>query len=104
MKGLVVKEPWIDLILDGKKTWEIRGKNTNIRGKIALIKSGSGHIFGTAILTNCFEVKREDFTAGFKNHNIPDTVDIPYKKIYAWELGTPKRFEKPIPTNTRKEQ
>jgi hypothetical protein len=43
MKGLIVKSPWIELILEGKKTWEIRGSNTKIRGPIALIKSGSGN-------------------------------------------------------------
>ena len=38
MKALIVKKPWIDYILDGIKTWEIRGSKTNIRGKIELIQ------------------------------------------------------------------
>ena len=33
MKALVIKQPWVDYILNGKKTWEIRGSNTKIRGK-----------------------------------------------------------------------
>lgn len=38
IRGLILKSPWIDLILDGRKTWEIRGSNTLVRGHIALIK------------------------------------------------------------------
>ncbi len=30
---LVVKNPWLDLILSGKKTWEIRGQHTQRRGQ-----------------------------------------------------------------------
>ena len=41
-KGLMIKSPWIDKILAGEKTWEIRGYTTETRGTIALIKSGSG--------------------------------------------------------------
>jgi len=29
------------MILAGKKTWEIRGRKTHVRGKIALIRGGS---------------------------------------------------------------
>jgi hypothetical protein len=53
MKGLIIKSPWIDKILAGEKTWEIRGSNTKIRGKISLIKSGSGMILGKADLVDC---------------------------------------------------
>lgn len=42
MKEPLIKSPWIDYIFDGRKTWEIRGSNTKIRGSVALIKSGSG--------------------------------------------------------------
>lgn len=47
MLGLIIKSPWIDLILQGRKTWEIRGSHTHTRGLVALIKSRSGSIVGT---------------------------------------------------------
>ena len=50
MKGLVIRSPWIDHILAGKKTWEMRTRATSTRGRIALIKAGSGLIYGTAEL------------------------------------------------------
>jgi len=50
MKGLLINSPWIEMILEGKKTWEIRGANTKLRGPIALIKSGSGKVVGTCAI------------------------------------------------------
>ena len=51
MKALLIKQPWIDLILDGKKMWELRGSNTRIREEIALVESGTGTVVGTCKLT-----------------------------------------------------
>ena len=44
------------MILDGTKTLEIRGSSTKIRGRIYLIKSASGKIYGTAELVDCFKI------------------------------------------------
>jgi len=52
MKGLIIKSPWIELILAGKKVWEIRGSNTTIRGLVALIKSGTGTIVGEVTIVD----------------------------------------------------
>ena len=49
-KGLIIKSPYIDRIIAGTKTWEMRSTNTNQRGPIALIKQGSGQIIGIANL------------------------------------------------------
>lgn len=97
MKGLIIKEPWIDMILEGEKTWEIRGSNTKIRGTIALIKSGTGMVYGTVVLKNSFHITQQALDQGFKNHRIPTDKDIPYLKPYAWELSAPVRLDKPIP-------
>jgi hypothetical protein len=41
MRGLIIRSSWVEMILAGKKTWEIRGRYTHVRGKIALIRAGS---------------------------------------------------------------
>jgi len=51
-KGLVIKSPFIERILAGTKTWEMRSTLTKIRGPIALIKQGSGQIIGVANLVD----------------------------------------------------
>ena len=50
MNALVIRSPWVEIILEGKKTWEIRRGYTHVRGKIALIRSGSGMIVGVCCL------------------------------------------------------
>jgi hypothetical protein len=49
-RGLIIREPWVGMILDGQKDWEMRTSATKIRGPIALIAAGSGKIIGTADL------------------------------------------------------
>jgi hypothetical protein len=49
----VIAEPWIGKILRGEKSWEMRSRGCNIRGKIALIRKGSGQVVGTAELAGC---------------------------------------------------
>lgn len=51
MKGLIVDEPWISLILAGKKDWEMRSQPTQVRGPVALIRKGTGQVVGTANIT-----------------------------------------------------
>jgi hypothetical protein len=99
MKGLIIKEPWIDLILDGKKPWEIRGSNTKIRGKICLIKSGSGLIVGECEIVNSKLVSHESLIQNQDKHciDIKHWSQIPYRKPHAWVMQNPVRYKEPIP-------
>ena len=45
MDGLIIKKKWLDLILSGKKTLEIRGCSTKKTGvPIYLLESGSRRV------------------------------------------------------------
>ena len=101
MRGLLIKTPWIDAILEGRKTWEIRGSNTRVRGTIALIRSGSGHIVGTCEL---WDVKGpltlDEMRKNVRKHRIPlaDLArGLSYAKTYAWVIRNAKVLKKPIP-------
>lgn len=99
MDGLLIKEPWINYIFEGKKVWEIRGCATSKRGTIALIKSRSGCIFGTVDLIDCTFLTHEKYRESVSKHMISydQTALYPYKKTYAWVFDNPKLFEKPLP-------
>ena len=101
MKGLLIKSPWIEKILEGKKTWEIRGTNTRIRGTIALIRSGSSLVVGTCELVNVVgPLSLSDFRKTTKNHCVkPSAVGkhLPYKETYAWVLSNVKPLREPVP-------
>ncbi|WP_255287370.1 ASCH domain-containing protein [Bacillus pseudomycoides] len=99
LKGLLVKSPYIEKILHGEKTWEIRGSNTKIRGNIALIKSGSGLIIGTVDLVDSKKLSLQEYQNSEKHHCISkeDCFNPHYKNIYAWIVSNPVMFQDPVP-------
>ena len=98
LKGLIIKAPWIDYILSGQKTWEIRGSNTKTRGTIYLIKSGSGKVYGSADIVDCIELSLEQYQKTSCFHKIPveSLKELPYKRTYAWVIRNAKYFAKPV--------
>lgn len=93
MKALIIKEKWLNLILSGKKTWEIRSLNTKIRGKILLIKSSSKQIFGECELVDSIKLNIEQYKTNKDKHCINVNQDIlPYKNTYAWVLQNPQKY------------
>lgn len=98
MKGLIVKDKWAQLILNGEKTIELRSRNTKIRGEIGIIISGSKAIGGTVHLIDSIELSDEMFESLKNQHLFHYPIEeLSYKKVYAWILNNPKRYEKPIP-------
>lgn len=97
MRGLIIKKKWLDLILSGDKTWEIRGTNTTIRGEIFLIESGAGAIVGKCNIINSFNTNIEELKIHHDKHLITDLSLIKYNTIYAWEFKNAKKLKKRIP-------
>jgi hypothetical protein len=101
LDGLLIRVPWIDKILDGSKTWEIRGSHTYKEGRIALIESGTGTVVGVAELADVLgplslkELSANRRKAGI-NRDEP-LYRLPYKKSFAWILQNPKRLRRPVP-------
>ena len=98
-RGLILRPVWLDRILAGTKTWEIRGTNTAIRGPIGLIASGSGTIIGLVDLIGTEFLTPAAYLAGFPHHAIPCRPDqpLPYLYTWAWHVARPWRFPTPIP-------
>ena len=85
--ALVVKKKWLDLILAGKKNWEIRGCSTKRRGWIHFAESlAGGKLAGRARLVDCLPVTKSMFAKHFSNHHVRSWSAIPYKHVYAWVL------------------
>lgn len=99
MKGLIIQAPWIDFIFEGKKTWEIRGSNTNIRGKIALIKSGTSMVLGTVDLVDSKKLDFEEYKQTEEYHKAPTggCTELPYKNTHAWVFENAILFQEPVP-------
>lgn len=102
IKGLMVKDPYATQLLNGDKVWEIRGRVTQIRGRVVILKSGTGKAFGTINLVRVLgPLSLEDLTTA------PELTEderaefqrtgLPYKKTYAYVCSDPKWFDTPIP-------
>lgn len=52
---LIVRSPYARLIVQGRKTWELRSKATKIRGRIGIAEAGSKAVIGEVDLTGCIE-------------------------------------------------
>jgi hypothetical protein len=71
-KGLIIADPWIGYILDGRKTWEMRSSETSVRGPFALIRKGTGAIWGIAALVDVGRaLTPREMLASFDWHQIP---------------------------------
>lgn len=100
MKGLIIKKQYLDLILSGEKTWEMRSTQTKIRGRIALIESGSGMIMGEVDLVDSFEPSAGscDRQLTRKQHCLErHERHLMDKWKYAWVLKGAVRYAEPKP-------
>ena len=99
MKGLIIKEPWISLILSGKKTWELRSRDTRVRGRIALIRKGSGTVLGSAELAGTLpKLARSDLIGNVAKHRVPEgDIDADFKWTTAWVLERARPLREAIP-------
>ena len=102
LKGLIVREEPMALILKGVKTWELRSRRTHVRGKIALITSGSGTVVGTAEVAECIgPLTVEQWNSNLRKMGLSKEDRIKSKReigdVYAWVIKSAKKLKKPIP-------
>jgi hypothetical protein len=101
MKALIIRSKWLDLILSGKKIWELRTRQTRIRGRIALIRAGSGVVEATAELVECLPaLDRDQFSRTRAFHGVsPDLDDAVLESGWTtpWVLGGVRKLVRPIP-------
>jgi predicted transcriptional regulator len=109
MKVLSLKQPFAELILQGKKTIELRKWNTNFRGEFLIHSSKipnadsmkefgfkelpSGFILGKVELVEVKHYANEVEHSKDKDKHLANSV----WGSYGFVLKNPKRFDKPIP-------
>jgi len=96
--ALIVRRPWVDLILNGKKTWEMRSRMTNIRGVVGLIEAGSGLVFGEVEIVNSIPLSLRYLKDKIHKHQVDD-FSLLEKWNVAWVLKNEKRYINPVPYN-----
>jgi ASCH domain len=99
VKGLIIDEPWISLIVSGDKTWEMRSRNTQVRGCIALIRKGSKTVIGVADLVETLpKLPKSELQSSFAKHRVPENeIDENFKWSTAWVLQCARALREPVP-------
>lgn len=100
-RGLVIRRPWVDLIAEGEKTWELRRRSTTVRGRLGLIAGGTGTIVGEADLVDVLGPFQPDELHNQRHkHCVPDAYVDSYAgpgRLYAWVLKGAVRYDTPVP-------
>lgn len=100
MKGLIIHSNWLDLILSGEKTWELRSRATSIRGQIGLIRKGTGQVCAVAEITDVgSELSELELIDSFQNHRVPPSYWAPYDQFkwrYPWKLQRVRTLSQPV--------
>lgn len=105
MKGLVIDMPWIEYLLDGSKTWEMRSQAAAYRGWVALIAKGTGKVVGAGRLVRVgAPLDEKGMIANIDKHRIPEAmirsgmVDrwvVPWMFEDVTRLPNPVRYDHP---------
>ena len=112
MKALSIRQPWAELILQGRKSIELRERTTKHRGLLA-IHAGKqveiafchkwglnpdalpkGALVGTVEVDGMVEFDLERWNALRDQHLNPSPIPGKWK---GWRLKNPRRLEEPIP-------
>lgn len=116
MKALSFRQPWAELILQGRKTMDCRTYNSHYRGRIAIHASqtveaepawandlnpenlDAGGIVGTVELVDVIPLDEATYT----QHRGDHLSSRSYRKgLYGWVLARPERLPEMIPASGR---
>ncbi len=104
MKGLIVRRPFADWLVEGRKRWEIRKSRTRVRGEILILSEG--YALGKAELVDVVGPFTPEELAGHREKHLVD-YDLlrEYsggKPLYAWVFDNPEKFEEPVKVNIKR--
>jgi hypothetical protein len=100
-RGIIIRASPLELILSGKKSWEMRTSHTNIRETIALIRKSSKAVFGVADIVDSrgpltqAEMKNSLALHAIEVHRLDDPAVV--KNRFAWILRNVRRLPVPVP-------
>ena len=89
-----LRQPWLDLILDGRKTLEIRGRNAR-PGFVWL--GDRDRVHGLVFIAAGSVLTTEEFASRQREHMWPPGHVPDYAQIWGLELRWPQRLPEPVP-------
>jgi len=116
MKALSVRQPWAELILNGRKPYEVRRRRTHFRGRVlihaslhleheAAVYAGfsldalvTGALLGSVVIVGCVPFKPEMTDEMRPSGSYLSSWQPGH---FAWVLRNPARFRTPVPFRGR---
>ena len=90
---LIVDGPWAQLIVQGKKTWEIRSQTTMIRERIGIALKGTHLLIGEASVIDSFELSDEMIRDNFEKHRVEHVEEyVGDGPAYAWVMSNAREY------------
>ncbi|PPB80876.1 hypothetical protein LV82_01609 [Albidovulum inexpectatum] len=104
-KALIIADPWIGMILNGSKIWEMRSTGAAHRGWFGLIAKGTGAVHGVARLADVLPpLSPDEMLATIDKHRIPAGM-ITSGEVARWNtpwvLADVRRLPTPVPYRHR---
>ena len=101
VRGLVMMADPLEKILTGRKTMELRSRQNRQLGRIALIRKGSGHIYGVAdIIESVGPMNMNELRARMDEHGVESSrLQEVFDKGWTigWRMANVKKLRNPVP-------
>lgn len=101
VRGLVLMADPLEKILSGRKTMELRSRQNRQLGRVALIRKGSGQIYGVAdIIESVGPMDMNEFRARIAEHGVESNrLQEVFDKGWTigWRMANVKKLRYPVP-------
>ena len=91
---MVLGQPWLELILSGLKTMEVRGSKCQL-GMVWL--GYAGLIHGRVVISSAAVLDEDEFRAALPLHRWPEDKPLPYKRCWGLMLAELVVLPEPVP-------
>ena len=92
---MVLQRQWLDLVLSGGKTMEVRSRNLGAGVKYYL--GHRGRIYGSVVIAEVEEVGSVEHWRALLSFHMWDVADRPYQRTYAHRLSKVLVACSPVP-------
>lgn len=100
-KLLTILPPYATMVVEGKKTGELRSEDCKYRGQFFVAESGSGKVIGAATLSDTKQMVKANLKDSFAQHQVGDDFLKDYcakhEEVWMWVLTNPVKFKEPVP-------
>lgn len=102
-QGLLVKAPFAQMIVDGRKKWELRTRRCWRRGKVAILLAGSKTAIGEVTITDSIALTQDQLSQNFEHHRVHNLRDVfnrlpdQHVQYFAWVLEGARKYKHPKP-------